>query len=126
MSKPIFLHEKKATNVVDGKRVTEEEFLIHGDKGIFIKYFSQDGDKKMKVMAKGNGGKFTMSISHGSEKGKEVELSMEELIKELGKHKFMSFATDYLKKSKKMMSRSRGRSRSRKLSRKSKSKKSRK
>jgi hypothetical protein len=101
MSKPKFLHEKKATTVVDGKRVTEEEFLIDGDKGLYIKYFSQEGDKKMKIIVKSKDGSYVLIISDGSDKGTEKELSHEELVKELSKHKHMAFATDYLKKNKK-------------------------
>jgi hypothetical protein len=98
MSKPKFVHEDKKSSLVDGKKEVHEEFIIDGDEGLFIKFFQQEGDKSEKITIKSKGSKFSMITSKGKDdKGKEEELTHDELVKELSKNNKMKFAIDYVR-----------------------------
>jgi topoisomerase IA-like protein len=101
MSTIKFLHEKKETSIVDGKRVTEEEYIIDGEKGLYVKYFSQEDKERMKIIIKSKNDKFIMIVSKGEEKGEEKEMSHDELLEKVAKHKQLAFALKYLKDRKK-------------------------
>lgn len=116
MSKPHFLHEKKESSIAGGKKEVTEEYMIHGDKGLFIKFFHQKDDNSEKIIVKSKGDMFVMIHSKGKEdKGKEEELSHDDLVKALSKHKHLKFALDYVKTMKKL-SRTKKMSRTKKYS----------
>jgi hypothetical protein len=93
-----FLHESIKTNVVNGKRSAHEEFLIHGEKGMTIKFFHKDDKKveKIVITKKPEGGYLMKTIADGKQTEKTID-NKEDLVKELKKNKDLEFAIDYVK-----------------------------
>ena len=63
-----FLHDVKNKSVVDGKRVTHEEFVIHGSKGLTIKFFHKDDKGTEKVVIYEKDGKYMLKEGEGESK----------------------------------------------------------
>ncbi len=94
-----YLHKVVESHVVNGKRVTHEEFLIHGDKGFSMKFYHKDDKSKMKVHVSNKNGKYEMEIAKGDDAKEKKVLTKEELLKELKTLK-LDFAIEYIKASK--------------------------
>ncbi len=96
-----YLHESKQSNVVNGKRSAHEEFLIHGDKGMTIKFFHKDDKKveKIVIVKKPEGGYLMKTMADGKTSEKTIA-NKEDLVKELKKNKDLEFAVEYVKSSK--------------------------
>ena len=133
-----FLHDIKETHIANGHKTVHEEHMVRGSRGVLIKYYSKDGDKKEKYVIILKDGGFLVKTQHGEEKS-ETTMSKEELSAFLKKTPALKFAVNLLKqlggrrrkgskKSSKRRSKKRsGGARKRRSSRKSKkSKKSRK
>lgn len=100
MSKTLsYLHDVKHKTIMDGKKVTHEELVINGPKGLSIKYYHKDENVSLKIVVHEKDGKFMMRTMEGEEK-KEKELTKEELVKELSKNKELKFALEYVKSQK--------------------------
>jgi hypothetical protein len=114
-----YLHQFVSKEIKDGKVVVHEESVIHGPKGLSFKYYYKDESTKEKVNGRQNqDGTFTLIRTVGDQQDIKT-LTKEELLKEIGKMKYLKFAYDYLKSQA-------GGKRSKKRSRKSSKKRSRK
>jgi hypothetical protein len=94
-----FLHDIKNKTVINGKRLIHEEFVIHGNKGLTIKFFHKDDKSMEKIVIFQKNDKYFMK-STIDDKKEEKELSKDELIKELTKNKSLKFALEYVSKQK--------------------------
>ena len=95
-----FLHKVLEQSVKDGKSYTYEESVVHGPRGLSIKYYSKKDDKVEKIVIYSKDGQFVMKSND-----KEKTLSKDELIKELDSNKKINFALAYVKSSKASLSR---------------------
>ncbi len=96
-----YLHKVLEQSVKDGKSFTHEESVIHGPRGLTIKYYSKKDDDVEKIVIYSKDGSFIMKTDKG-----EKTLSKDELIKELDSNKKLKFALAYVKTSKASLSRS--------------------
>jgi hypothetical protein len=96
-----YLHKVLEQSVKDGKSFTHEESVIHGPRGLTIKYYSKKDDDVEKIVIYSKDGSFVMKSDGG-----EKTLSKDELIKELESNKKLKFALAYVKTSKASLSRS--------------------
>ncbi len=96
-----FLHESIQTKVSNGKRSAHEEFLIHGDRGMTIKFFHKDDKKveKIVIVKKPEGG-YLMKVTVDGKQTERTIANKEDLVKELKKNKDLEFAVDYVKNAK--------------------------
>ena len=90
-----FVHEVNEKHVKDGKVMVHEELIVHGEKGVTIKFSHKENDKIMKVVIvkKPEGYLFKTTMDGKSE---ESTMSKSDLVKELKKHKQLKFALEYL------------------------------
>ena len=95
MSTITFLHDVHSSSIKDGKKLTDEEKIIDGEKGLTIKYFHKDDSSTEKIVIMGKNDSFTMKTIINGDKD-EKNLSRSELMKEL-KSKKLKFALDYFK-----------------------------
>lgn len=97
-SQVTFLHDSKMTSIENGKKVIHEEYVIHGTKGLLIKFFHKDEKSSIKIIVSKKEGseKYMMKMQEGDKK-EEKELTKEEVMKEISKNKNLKFAVDYLK-----------------------------
>jgi len=96
----IYYHHKLSSELKNGKSVTVEEEIKHGDKGIFFKYYYKDEKNKTKMMGIENAeGKF-LFIKVSDEDRKEETIERKELLKELGKYPELKFALKYVESQK--------------------------
>jgi len=80
----------------NGKYVFVEQAIYEGPKGITIKLFNQENDKIEKILvSKNDDGTFMLKIRKG-EKEDIKQLSLEDLKKEVKKHKVLEFAHDFI------------------------------
>ena|ERR1700744_3692207 len=121
----VYLHDVKNTSISDGKKITHEEYVIDGDKGLLIKYYHKEGDEAEKIIIARKGSGFVMKTVKG-EKKDEKDLNKEELDKELSKNKKLKFAAEYVKALQQGGIRKRSRKGSKKVSKKVSKKRSRK
>jgi topoisomerase IA-like protein len=96
-----YLHKVLEQSVKDGKSFTHEESVIHGPRGLTIKYYYKKDDDVEKIVIYSKDGSFIMKTDKG-----EKTLSKDELIKELDSNKKLKFALAYVKTSKASLSRS--------------------
>lgn len=54
------LYSNNLVKIVDGKKFAEEQYVIIGDKGVKIKYYSVEKDKVEKITIIGKDGKYKM------------------------------------------------------------------
>ena len=94
--KLIFLHDLKHRSIDNDKKMTHEEFVIHGSKGLTIKYFHKDDKTSEKIVISERDGKYMMKSTIG-ESHEEKELSKDELVELLTKNKSLKFALSYVK-----------------------------
>ena len=94
--KLIFLHDLKHRSIENDKKFTHEEFVIHGSKGLTIKYFHKDDKTSEKIVINERDGVYMMKSTVG-EKHEEKELSKDELVDLLTKNKSLKFALGYVK-----------------------------
>ena len=94
--KLIFLHDIKQRSIDNDKKSTHEEFVIHGSKGLTIKYFHKDDKTAEKIVINERDGKYMMKSTIG-ENHEEKELSKEDLVDLLTKNKSLKFALAYVK-----------------------------
>jgi hypothetical protein len=120
MNKAKKVHEKKEKYVENNKVIIREEFLIDGDKGVLVKFYHKEGDKKDKWVIIGKGGEFIVKETHGETKEPERTVSKKDLLKEIAKNKDLAFALDYLKNMSQSRSKSKGGKRRSKKSKSSK------
>jgi hypothetical protein len=73
-----------------------ETKLIHGDKGLTVKFFEKDGKNMTKILIIKKPEGFLLKVIKNDETSEQT-LSKEQLLKELKKYKEMDFATDYIK-----------------------------
>ncbi len=95
-----YLHKVLEQSVKDGKSFTHEESVIHGPRGLTIKYYSKKDDDVEKIVIYSKDGSFIMKTDKG-----EKTLSKDDLIKELDSNKKLKFALAYVKTSKASLSR---------------------
>jgi hypothetical protein len=94
-----FLHEVNEKQVKDGKVMVHEELIIHGDKGVTMKFYHKENDKIMKVViVKKPEGYLLKTVMDG--KADESTMSKSDLLKEVKKHKQLKFILDYLESAK--------------------------
>lgn len=94
-----FLHEVNEKQVKDGKVMVHEELIIHGDKGVTMKFYHKENDKIMKVViVKKPEGYLLKTVMDG--KAGESTMSKADLLKEVKKHKQLKFIQDYLESAK--------------------------
>lgn len=91
-----FLHDIKQVHIENGHKTVLEEHAIKGSKGVLIKYYSKDGDKKEKYVIVIRDGNIILKQQHGEEKS-ETTMTKEELTAFLKKTKALKFAVDLLK-----------------------------
>jgi len=96
-----YLHKVLEQSVKDGKSFTHAETVIHGPRGLTIKYYSKKDDDVEKIVIYSKDGSFIMKTDKG-----EKTLSKDDLIKELDSNKKLKFALAYVKTSKASLSRS--------------------
>ena len=91
-----YFFENTQRSTVNGVRKTREEYIIKGDKGLTIKFFSKEGDKSEKLIIKDNGSNFdVMSTADGKQEDKKT-MSKDELLKLVSKDKNLKFIADFL------------------------------
>jgi len=96
MSSINILHDIRNLSIKDGKKVVKEEYVIQGEKGLKIKYYFKDGDKKEKHTITGKDGKYVMKSIIDTDPVVEKDLDEKGLKAELKKNMFV-FAKDLLK-----------------------------
>ncbi len=118
MSGPTYLHHEQSKQIKNGKVTIHEEQVIDGPKGLSFKLYKRDGDKKEKIVGKRNkDGTFTIIHIKGDKKDSN-NYTVEELKKEIKKHKELDFVNKYVSTAKiarqsRKMSRASSRRRSR-------------
>lgn len=117
------LHDVHDVSIIDGKKMTFEEYLIQGDKGLKIKYFKKNDKGAEKIVITGKDNKFLMRKIKDKDIVEEKELSYADMMKELKEKKF-EFALKLLKTVKKGLEGGAKRSKKSKSSKKSKKSKS--
>ena len=117
-----YLHEQTSKSVVGDTVVIHEEQVIHGDKGLTIKFYHKEKGQIMKVLVVHRGGEYIMKTTTDG-KTDEKKLTKADLIKELKANKNLKFALEYVQSAKSL---SRSKAGSRKGSRKGSKKSSRK
>jgi hypothetical protein len=94
-----YLHELKSKEI-DGENVfVHEEYIIHGEKGLLIKHYHKEKGKKVKHIIKQDGENFKFIVDTDGKKD-EKTMSKNDLLKEIGKEKYLKFAVDFLKSQK--------------------------
>jgi len=93
--KLIFLHDLKHRSIDNDKKMTHEEFVIHGSKGLTIKYFHKDDKTSEKIVISERDGKYMMKSTIG-ESHEEKELSKDELVDLLTKNKSLKCFCHFL------------------------------
>lgn len=122
-----FLHEVATKEISGDKKIIHEEYIIDGEKGLMIKYYHKEGDAIEKIVIMKKGDQYSVRVTKGDkDKMEESNMSKDELMKMLGKHKGMKFAADFLKSQKggKKASKKASKKSSKKASKKSSKKKS--
>jgi hypothetical protein len=95
MSSINILHDIRNLSIKDGKKVVKEEYVIQGEKGLKIKYYFKDGEKKEKHTITGKDGKYVMKSIINQDPVIEKELDEKGLKAELKKDTF-KFAKEQL------------------------------
>ena len=93
------MHSVNEKYVKDGKVVVHEEFAIHGEKGLTIKFYHKENDKIMKVVIVKKSEGFSVKMTMDG-KTEESTLTKADLLKELKKHKQLKFAVDFIESAK--------------------------
>lgn len=97
MSELKFMHQNKVSTVVDGKRVTNEEGIYEGSKGLTIKFYhNEDGRSEKITIVKRDDNTYTFRTEKEGTK-KESDLTYDQLLEALSKDPRLSFATEFLK-----------------------------
>lgn len=95
-SSVVFLHDQRSKSISNGKKLVTEEYIIHGDKGLLIKYYHKDGDNTEKIIITKKGDNYLLKTDVNGTK-EEKELSKDAIIKEITKNKNLTFALQYVK-----------------------------
>lgn len=90
------LYKNDQMSIKNGKKEVNEEYLIHGEKGLKIKFYRQVDDKKEKVTILSKDDKFFVKTESNGKVQEEI-LSKDELLKKVEKNKDLSFAIEHLK-----------------------------
>ena len=94
---PKYLYQQTSKQMEDGFVVQREEYIVDGERGIKIKFFSIDKkDRKKVVILRNKDGKFMMKVSLNG-KEDEQNLSIDELTKRVKDDKDLKFVVDFLK-----------------------------
>ncbi len=102
MSTITLLHEITSKMIVNGKVVVHEEYIIVGDKGLKIKYYHKEDDKKEKVTIFKNGeDEYKVITVKGDTEKDEQTLTEAKFLELLAKDKKLKFALEYVKDIKK-------------------------
>lgn len=96
MSKLTYLHKVINESIKNGEKMTYEELIIEGPKGITVKMFSKDKNGAERISISGKDDKFVMRTMVGDKKD-EVTLTKDELVAELKKNKKLKFAAEFVK-----------------------------
>ncbi len=96
MSKLTYLHKVINESIKNGEKITYEELIIEGPKGITVKMFSKDKNGAERISISGNDNKFVMRTMVGDKKD-ETHLTKDELVAELKKNKKLKFAAEFVK-----------------------------
>lgn len=120
-----FLHKVLEESIKDGKKATHEEQVIHGSKGLTIKFYHKKDNKVEKISIRSEGDEYKMTHQDGDKK-EEKTLSKKEMIDVVSKNKDLAFAKEYVSKHMKGGYRHMSRKSSRKASKKASKKASRK
>ena len=88
------LYSSSIQQVKNGKRCVEEQFVIIGDKGIKIKYYSLKNGKKEKISITGKDGEYSLK-KITDDATVESTINNKELAVELKSSK-LKFAKEYL------------------------------
>lgn len=73
-----------------------ETKLIHGDKGLTVKFFEKDGKNMTKILIIKKPEGFLLKVIKNGETSEQI-LTKEQLLKELKKYKELEFASEYIK-----------------------------
>jgi len=92
----VFLHDQRSKSISNGKKLVTEEYIIHGDKGLLIKYYHKDGDNTEKIIITKKGDNYLLKTDINGTK-EEKELSKDAIVKEINKNKNLTFALQYVK-----------------------------
>jgi len=95
-SSVVFLHDQRSKSISNGKKLVTEEYIIHGDKGLLIKYYHKDGDNTEKIIITKKGDNYLLKTDINGTK-EEKELSKDAIVKEINKNKNLTFALQYVK-----------------------------
>ena len=96
-----FLHQQTSKSVVGDTVVIHEESVVHGDKGLTIRFYHKEKGHKMKVLVVGKGtGEYVMKRSEDDKAPVETKLSKSDLVKELKADKNLKFALEYVQSAK--------------------------
>ena len=73
-----------------------ETKLIHGDKGLTVKFFEKDGKNMSKILIIKKPEGFLLKVIKNGETSEQI-LTKDQLLKELKKYKELEFASEYIK-----------------------------
>lgn len=93
------LYHNTLTTINNGKKIIHEEYIIYGSKGLTIKFFHAEGDKKTKhIIRHEKDDKFILMSTVDAKKYPAETMTKTELLDKINKDKNMKFAVDFLKK----------------------------
>lgn len=96
MSKQNYLHHSKSMNLVNGKKVINEEGIYKGTKGLTMKHYLKDGEDIEKMVVVKRDGKYIIKMIKNGEK-KEYEYNDDELFNLLRTNNKFNFIINFLK-----------------------------
>ena len=92
-----FFHESRHTSLKDGVKITDEEIIIDGPRGLTIKYFHNENGVKTRIAINGKSGSYTVATLEGDNMTRTELHSAEELKKFIKSEERLKFAKEYAK-----------------------------
>ena len=97
MSGLTLLHEVTSKSISNGKVVMNEEVITSGSKGLKIKFYHKEGDKKEKItIIKTGSDEYTIITVKNDDKSTET-VTQSELFSRIEKSKTLKFAKEFIK-----------------------------
>lgn len=89
-----FVHSVKEMHLNNGKKTIHEEYMLNGEKGLYIKYFDRVDDKTKKIVILNKNGKYIIK-EDGEAKEDQTKADVDAFIK---KNKSLSWAKSLVEK----------------------------
>lgn len=90
-----FFHESRHTSLKDGIKISDEEIIIDGPKGLTIKYFHNENGVKTRIAINGKNGSYSVAVLEDENMTRTELHSIKELQNFIDSENRLNFAKEY-------------------------------